>query len=172
MQKPPQAITLDAASPSYATADAAADAVSKAFPQQKDAEQAAVLFQRPDGTYGYSTVAPQEDHDNFQLRAQIPKGHKLAGIVHSHPGQDSLGQVFSPKDLDVSDQLKVPSFIRFNNDNSIRKYVPGTTSTQRTSISGNAFGVRTAKGDAIAQEQANTSPDALVARRDDTVTSY
>jgi proteasome lid subunit RPN8/RPN11 len=145
--------------------------VSKAFPSQKDNEQAAVIIQRPDGSYGYSTVAPQNDHDNFALRALLAKDHKLAGIVHSHPGADAYGQVFSPKDLDVSENLKVPSFIRFNSDSSIRKYVPGTTKTQRTQVSGNKFGLKTAVGDAIAQEQAEPATAAVV-QRDSAVTAY
>lgn len=178
MAKPlPLAVTLDGASPSYKTADGAADAVSKAFPAQKDNEQAAVIFQRPDGTYGYSTVAPQTDHDNFSLRAQIPTGHKLAGIVHSHPGADAYGQVFSPRDLEVADQLKVPSFIRFNSDSSIRRYVPGTTSTQKTQVSGNRFGLKTAYGDTIAQEPVQVDPDSSpsqlgVSARNDPPTQY
>ena len=146
----------------------------------KDAEQAAVVIRRPDGTYGYSTVAPQQTHDSFALRAQIPQDHVLAGVVHSHPGSDSLGQVFSPQDLQVADKLKVPSFIRFNNDNSIRQYVPGTTSTQLTPVPGNRFGVKSAVGDPIEQETApvpsvNAAPPSdnpLVVRRDDSVTQY
>lgn len=173
MAKPP-AVTLDPASPIFRTADAAANAVSRDFAKQIQSEQAAVVFQHPDGTYRYSTVAPQDTHDAFALRAQIPQGHKLAGIVHSHPGTDADGQVFSPHDLDVSNQLKLPSFIRFNNDNSIRKYVPGVTATQNTQVPGNKFGVKTAAGDALAQDPPpdDSTQAPSMARRDDPVTSY
>lgn len=186
MPKQSQIVTLDSSSPSFQTAAAAADAVSKSFAQQKDTEQAAVVIKRPDGTYGYSTVAPQETHDSFALRAQFPKDHVLAGIVHSHPGTDALGQVFSPQDLQVAETLKVPSYIRFVNDNTIRQYVPGTTKTQNTQVAGNKFGVRSAVGDPIEQEPispppppssastiaAPSSPLSMVVRRDDSVTQY
>ncbi len=154
----PVPVTLDPASKSFRNADAAADAVSKDFAKQKDDEQAAVIFQGPDGLYRHSTVAPQHDHDNFSLVTRVPQGHKLAGLVHSHPGTDAYGLVFSPKDLDVADRLKVPSFIRFNDDNAIRKYTPGKTATQKTTFSGDRFGVKTARGDALDPEPTPEAP--------------
>jgi hypothetical protein len=93
-------------------------------------EQAAVIFKRPDGSHVYSTVAPQVTHDTFALRAQMPKGYTLSGIVHSHPGTDGDAYKFSPNDLDVANKLGVPSYIRFLGNNQMRKYVPGSTKTQ------------------------------------------
>jgi hypothetical protein len=152
----PIPVTLDPTSKAYRNADAAADAVSKDFPKQKDNEQAAIIFQGPDGLYRHSTVAPQHDHDNFSLVTRIPEGHHLAAIVHSHPGSDAYGQVFSTNDLAVADRLKVPSFIRFSNE-QIRKYVPGKTSTGKTTFSGSKFGVKTATGDPLEPEPVEQS---------------
>jgi len=152
----PIAVTLDPNSKAYRNADGAADAVSKDFAKQKDSEQAAIIFQGPDGRYYHSTVAPSHSHDDFSLVTRMPPGHKLAAIIHSHPGTDSYGLVFSPKDLDTADRLKVPSFVRFS-DNQIRKYVPGRTSTQKTTFSGDRFGVKTARGDSLDPEPPDES---------------
>lgn len=151
-------VALDPNSPSFATPDAAADAVSKGFGKIPKYEQAAILIQKPDGSYAYSTVAHQKDHDNFALQAAIPHGHKLAGIVHSHPGDDDNGQVFSPHDLDVADQLKVPSFVRFLKDDSVRSYTPGKTKTSFIKQAGTKLQSRVADGDPIAQIQPAPAP--------------
>jgi Domain of unknown function (DUF4329) len=127
-----QIVRPDTGSPGYDSVDAAADAVSKSFGSNPDREEAAVVFQRPDGTHVYSTVAPQDEHDNFALRAQMPKGYKLSGIVHSHPGDDDNAQWFSPKDLETAHSLNVPSYVRYLKDSSIRRYTPGKTKTQHT----------------------------------------
>lgn len=145
-------VTPDTNSPAHGSPDEAADAVSKSFGGTPTGEQAAVIFQRPDGSHVYSTIAPQTDHDSFALRAQMPKGYKLSGIVHAHPGQDDQGQVFSPNDLNVANQLKVPSYIRFLKDNSIRKYTPGKTATQDYRMDGQVKSLKTwqvAKGDPL-----------------------
>lgn len=160
------AVTLDPNSPVFQTPDAAADAISQGFKGKN--EQAAAIIKRPDGTYGYSTVTPPQTETNFALRLQLPQGHALAGIVHNHPGTDSAGQVFSPDDINVANQLKVPSFIRFNKDSSIRQYIPGVTATQRV-----VGGDKTALGDPIAATPAPGTTQALVGslvNRDDPVT--
>lgn len=162
MPTDPNIVTPDDASPSYQLPDQAADAISKDF-GSKDIEQAGVVFKKPDGTYSYSTVAPSQQADTFALRARMPQGYSLAAIVHSHPGNDADGQVFSGNDLDVADQLKVPSFVRFNKDNSIRKYTPGVTKTQRQRMVSSMQSQRTAQGDPISQPVGTTNqqiPDA------------
>lgn len=165
--KPPsQLVTLDPDSPEFDDPASAADAVSRDFGKLKDVEQAAVVIKKPNGKYGYSTVAPQTTHDSFALRAGLPKDHSIAGVVHSHPGADALGQVFSPQDLNVADKLGVPSYIRFINDNSIRQYQPGQTKTQNTPTPGDRFGMGTksAVGDPLplpAQPATATDPQAL-----------
>lgn len=112
-------------------------------------EQAGVLFQRPDGKYGRSTTIASTQHDHFKLRAQVPQGHKIAGIFHTHLGSDRNAQFFSPDDIEMANQLKVPSYIRFA-DGSVRKYVPGKT------IIGTNWYTDPPKGDAVAA--AKTGP--------------
>jgi hypothetical protein len=156
-------VSLDPNSPSFDTPDAAADAVSKDFGKDQRNESAAVVIQRPDGSYGYSTPAPQKDHDNFALKAALANGHKIAGIVHSHPGTDDNGQVFSQHDLEVAEAMKVPSFVRFLKDDSVRKYVPGTTKTSWLSTPGTRLKARVATGDPIARAPA-PAPAGLLAQ--------
>jgi hypothetical protein len=118
----PQSLKLD-------TLDLAANEVSKDFKKQPNIEQSAALFKGPDGKYTYSQAVTNDEHDNFGMRVQIPQGSTLAGIIHSHPGNDELAHYFSPNDISVANQLKVPSYIRFAKDDSIRRYTPGQTST-------------------------------------------
>lgn len=166
MPKPP-AVTLDPNSPVFTSLDAAANAVSGGY-AKLPGEQAAVIIRRPDGTYGYSTSVSQ-GQEGFALRALLPQGHSMAAIVHSHPGDDDRGQVFSTDDLNTAKQLNVPSYVRFNKDNSIRQYIPGKTATQKTSLYGS--NVATAIGDPVV-----LAPDAPLAgnvvARDNTTTQY
>lgn len=122
------AVQPDSASPLFKAADYAADMVSRGFGHSVN-EQAAVIFRRPDGQLVYSTVAPQTLHDQFALRAQMPRGYQIAGIVHNHLGGDWQGQQFSPEDLATASRMNVPSYIRFTQNNSIRKFTPGKTQT-------------------------------------------
>ena len=129
-QAPPPLVTIDPNAQTFGSPDEAADAVSKNFvdPDNRDkGEQIAVIVKRPDGKFVASTAAAPANHDNSALRIGLPKGHTLAAIVHSHPGNDDLGQTFSNSDISTANQLKVPSFIRFAKDGSIRKYTPGKT---------------------------------------------
>lgn len=173
MPKQAPAVTLDPNSPIFQTPDGAADAVSKNFVGN---EQSAIVIKRPDGTYGYSTVTPQQQETAFALRALLAKGHSMAAIVHNHPGGDDAGQVFSPDDINTAKQFNVPSFIRFNKDSSIRRYTPGQTKTKNMPMSGQAFGYNVAAGDPIAQEPPPAaSPgvvDSPVVARDNNPTQY
>ena len=159
----PTKITVDPSSPKFDTIDQAAKALSEKFgaTSRNINEQAGVLFKSPDGKFQYSTGIGGSD-DNFALAAQIPDQFSLAGIVHTHPGQTSDSQVFSPHDLDVANQLKLPSYVRFLKDGSTRKYIPGTTATQQFRQSG-SMPTKVAHGDALDDQTpapaANAAPD-------------
>lgn len=142
--------TPDPNSPAFDSPDDAADAVSKSFGSTPDQEQAALIFRRPDGKNVYSTTSVHA-HDEFEMHAQVPKGYALSGIVHSHPTGDDTRQFFSPPDLAVAKQLKVPSYIRFNNDASIKKFEAGKTREQPyypNGLAGGAAGIGS-KGDPL-----------------------
>jgi proteasome lid subunit RPN8/RPN11 len=113
-------------------------------------ESAGLLLQHPNGQYFHTTPITSLEHDHFALRAALQKGWKIAGIYHTHPGDDADGQVFSPNDLQVAAQLKVPSYIRFLKDGAVRKYVPGQTQSQNLpSPSNPRFSRKVATGDPV-----------------------
>jgi hypothetical protein len=145
MPKPFPAVAPLDKSPTFDSLDQAAHEASRDFGKQPKVEQSVALFAHPDGKYTYSASVTNADHDNFGMRVQLPKGTTLAGIVHSHPGTDDLGQYFSANDINVANQLKVPSYIRFLRDDSIRRYTPGQTST--TNLRG--YGTHVAVGDPL-----------------------
>src|SRR6267142_2802439 len=149
----------NSASPLFKAADHAADMVSRGFNGAGN-EQAAIIFRRPDGQHIYSTVAPQTLHDKFAIRALMPKGYQISGIVHSHLGNDSDGQLFSPDDLQTAAKMNVPSYVRFIKDGSIRKFTPGQT---QTTLMGDRLGQKkVAYGDPVeAYQDAQADPGAL-----------
>lgn len=129
---------------------------------QDAGEQAGVILKSPDGKF-HTSGPVTSAHDNFGLRIQMQKGWQLAGIYHTHPGEDELGQYFSPQDLQTAAALKVPSYVRFQKDGSVRKYVPGQTQTQQMAQVGNKFGMKVATGDAVPAPQQNAPNTGLLA---------
>lgn len=140
-------IIIDPLSPVFGSAVDAAKAVSVGFKDRYE-ESAAVIVKLADGGYVFSTVTTQQ-HDSFKLRVSFPRGTTLAAIVHSHPGDDALGHVFSPQDLNTADSLKLTSCIRFVSDGSFKCYFPGRTVKQSTTLAGAKFTVKTAIGDIV-----------------------
>lgn len=111
----------------YDSPEAAAHAATKNG--KADVEQAGFIVSRADGKFAFSTPVTQRDHDNFAFRARIQPEHKLAGIYHNHPGNDPDADMFSPRDVSVANQLKIPSFIRVNSSGAVRRYTPGKSAT-------------------------------------------
>lgn len=143
----PAPITIDPNSPPFISIDEVANALAATFPN-KGSETAGMIYKDADGKYRYSTTVP--GGENFNLQAAVPKGSSLAAIVHSHPGKDALGQVFSPSDLDTANQLKLPSYVRFMDANDTRVYRPGVTKTQTMKMSSaDRYGKTVARGDAL-----------------------
>lgn len=114
-----------------------------------DGEQAGAILKDPSGKYYATTPITSAQHDHFDFGVGVQKGWSLAGIYHTHPGNDDAGQYFSPDDLNVAHQLNVPSYIRFLKDDSIRSYTPGKTATSRMQYDGSPFGLKVARGDPV-----------------------
>ncbi len=145
--------SLDPSAAWHPDADAAAFAAFKTLPKditgKRTVESAGVLYSNDNGEHSYSAPITQNQHDGFGLRAQVQKGHKIAGIYHNHPGDDGDGQVFSPNDIAVANQLKVPSYIYFEHDGTVRKYVPGQTQTTTRYPAGSRNPVKVSRGDPV-----------------------
>lgn len=143
---------LDPTSGTYDDLDSAAQAFYAGIgPHDIKSEEAGLLYSDADGKYHYSIPTAQQD-DSFRLRAQQSAAQKLAGIFHTHPGADRDGQVFSPNDVAAANQLKVPSYIYFENAHDLRKFVPGVSKTHPMTIAGR-IGERVADGDPVAKQQ-------------------
>jgi hypothetical protein len=132
------------------TLDAAARALIAGFPNTPNVEQSGLIYQNKDGSYGYSIPVTQNESKGFALRAAADPDHKFVAIVHTHPTDDPASQVFSPNDVTVANQLKVPSYIQFLADGSIRKYIPGQTATKDYTLPNTRFSSgKTAIGDSL-----------------------
>lgn len=138
----------DPTSTPFDSLDSAASAFKKQIDPANHTEQSGVFYGTPDGKYQSSIPVSQKEHDRFALRAQIAKGSSLGAIFHNHPGDDERAQVFSPEDIQTATQLKVPSYVMFQ-DGSIRKFVPGTTKTRNMRFPGDRFDTKVADGDPI-----------------------
>lgn len=128
-------------------------------------EQAGLLLVSPDGKYTSTLPVSQNHHDDFTLQMQLKKGWKVAGVFHTHPSagkHDTDANYFSPGDLDTATKFKVPSYILFLGDRSVRKYVPGKSETSE--IFGPKGKLTVAKGDELPPEvqkalEASPSPE-------------
>lgn len=153
MSDPIPQTDLDGNVPCFDDEDTTAHA---AFANMKDlgpVEQAGVMYKMPNGQFCPSVPVTQKQRDDFALRAKMPKGASLGGIFHVHPGDDSAGQVFSPHDIQVANQLKVPSYVLFQKDGSVRKYVPGETPTRTMQLPGSREGAKVADGHPVPHPQ-------------------
>lgn len=149
---------IGAKSKAYDSVQEAARATLRGIKGKDLQEHAGVILKDPSGKYYATDPTVSAIHDQFALKVQLQKGWSIAGVYHTHPGADQLGQYFSPNDLNVANQLKVPSYIRFLKDDSIRSYTPGQTSTRRIDYPGSPFGLHVAKGDPVADPPPPTAP--------------
>lgn len=142
--------SLDPTSPWLPDLDTAVNEAIKRSGAITRNEQSGVVIKNADGHFAYSIPLTSVRHDDFALRAQLAQGQALAAIWHSHPGNDQLAGYFSPHDLEMADKLKVPSYIRFNADGSIRSYTPGKTRTKSIEAGNGPFNVmKVARGDTV-----------------------
>ena len=141
---------LDPTSPWLPDLDTAVMEAIKHSGSVANNEQSGVIFKNADGHYAYSIPLTSARQDDFALRAQVAKGHTLAAIWHSHPGEDDLAGYFSPQDLNIANKLNLPSYIRFNKEGVVRRYTPGKSAT--TSVNkgtGKYDNVKVSRGDPV-----------------------
>lgn len=139
---------IDPTAQEWDSIDGAAHAFTQHISGEQNKEQSGTIFGMPDGKYLYSIPLPAHEN-SFALSVKSNNQHKLVAIVHTHPGDDDLGQVFSPQDLEVANKLKLPSYVLFLKNGQLRRYTPGQTQTEtlgRTHLT-------VAKGDAVVPPQ-------------------
>jgi hypothetical protein len=109
---------------------AAVTALGNAAQASTSRETGGAIFQNAQGEYCYSIPVGANSANHFQLRAQSTPAQKVVGIYHTHPDVGSEGGSFSPDDVNVANQLKLPSYIRALKDGTVKRYEPGVTKTQ------------------------------------------
>lgn len=147
---------LDPESGWYADVDLAAIAALDRI-AASNLEHGGVLFKRKaDGSYGYSTAVPGE-RERFTARARFhPDEYELAGLYHTHPGEDAA--FFSPHDVDIAKQMRLPSFIKILEMGDVRRFTPGKTKTKSKRMSGLAS-ARIAEGDPVQRRIQNIAAE-------------
>lgn len=93
-----------------------------------------LVYQTPGGEFRF--VAPQGGKSNRYVKQKLayPKDAKLMAIVHNHPGADEVDgyagmhSAFSPDDIQMARTLKLPSYIVFGRDMSMRRFDPAKDS--------------------------------------------
>ena len=111
--------------------DAAIDALSRIA--ERGNEVGGVIYRDQGGRHMYSEPQGQKNSRAFSATVTMPKGSKVSGVYHTHPGvgpEASLAEYFPQHDMDVADQLKVASYIRAMQSGNIRKYMPGVSPTR------------------------------------------
>lgn len=140
---------------------AAAQAALTGIDHPNGNEQAGVILKGPDGKF-YPTAPVSNGQDQFSLRLELQHGWSIAGIYHNHPGDNEGAQYFSPDDIRVANQFKVPSYILFAKDKAIRSYTPGQTQLSNfPDPNGSRFPLHVSRGDPLIipqQQQASTAP--------------
>lgn len=117
----------------FSTPDEAAVFVLDAI-TERNFEMAGAIIQDEHGLYYYTLPQGTKDTEGFSIRVLYPKGHKIVGIYHTHPDQTShqiSGDLFSPEDIELSNAMRVPSYIKVLSNGAVRKYEPGVSRTQR-----------------------------------------
>jgi hypothetical protein len=110
---------------SYATAEAAAVAGLRSIANQNTEVGGGVLYNNQNQKYAYTQPVGQQNGAHFGAAIQVPSGWKMQALYHTHPvGAQST--LFSDDDTNMANQLKVPSYILPRQDDTIRRFDPGS----------------------------------------------
>jgi hypothetical protein len=141
--------------------DAAALAGLAKFPDG-DKEFAGAIYQNDKGEFCYSQPVPGTE-SNFAFRPDTSNGMRLAGLLHTHPGNDAKeAATFSADDVAVADRLGRDSYIRANRTGEVRAYRPGTTPVDAVRKGGSrAERLRTSPGEAVTRREQVAAATAL-----------
>lgn len=122
-------------------------------------ETGGILFQGKDGKFFFSEPATEgkKKDDGFRIRVKVPPGATPVGIFHNHPVRNRQADMFSPEDVQMADQLGVPSFIINSKTGQIRRFHPkederATNGRFKGSASGNLMTFEEKVQQAQAQE--------------------
>lgn len=129
----------------YSSSEEAALAALSKIDPMLGYELGGLVWQEPDGRYYHSDPAGNEKTRKFEVRVRIPKGSKPTALYHGHPAEgdhDTEGELFSPDDVDVANNMKIQSYIKAMASGNIRRYEPGVSKTKAAPRAGSATGGR------------------------------
>lgn len=132
------------------SADAAALTALEKTPATQN-ELGGVLYRNMDGLYCYSIPVGNRRTRTFEFTATPDKGMRIAGLYHTHPddrGEDEV-EYFSPEDVEMSNKLKMASYIKVLKDGVVKRYQPGVTMTQRRPYPGRREGLLVSQGEVV-----------------------
>lgn len=109
----------------YDTADKAASEALASALRFTDSEYAGAVFEMPDGDYCATEPIGGGRDDSFSIRIEKPPGGKFVALYHTHPGYNTLNELFSPQDIDIAKRLGVASYIGIVRSQSIKRYESG-----------------------------------------------
>lgn len=112
---------------------AAITALQSSLKISSSVEEAGALYVL-NGKYYYTSPASNAFEEHFAIQIAFPKGAKLVALYHTHPNNkqtSSLVDLFSPGDVQISDQLQVISYIGVVIKSHVIKYIPGISITRK-----------------------------------------
>jgi hypothetical protein len=110
----------------YPTANAAAVAALRGISEKLGERGGGILYNKEQNTYAPTDPVGQNDGSHFAAAVSVPKGWQLHSTYHTHPSGDRSTQ-FSDDDINMSQQLKAPSYILARDDDKIRMFDPASS---------------------------------------------
>lgn len=110
----------------YPTASAAAVAALRGITDKKVETGGGILYNKEQNTYAATEPVGQSDGSHFAAAVGVPQGWSLHSTYHTHPSGDRSTQ-FSDDDINISQQLKAPSYVLARDDNKIRMFDPASS---------------------------------------------
>lgn len=131
---PPSALK-DGDQGNYDTVESAAIAGLRSVTGQDMEYGGGILQNKQSGKYAYTQPVGQGQGSHFGARVQVPQGWQMSATFHTHPnGPNSTN--FSGDDVNMAQQLKMPSYILPYQDNTIRKFDPADRASNHVYNSG------------------------------------
>lgn len=115
----------------YPSADQAAMAALRSIQEKHVETGGAVLFNPQAGHYAYTQPVGKNDTGHFSAAVQVPPGWQMAALFHTHP-VGARSTEFSPDDIDMARQLKVPSYILPLYDGKVRSFDPASSPVSKS----------------------------------------
>ncbi len=111
----------------YATRMQAVRAALNTASEHYRNEYGGIVYKLNDRYY-YTFPVTLEESSEVRFKVEILRAAKLVALYHTHP-PGALSDLFSQCDIEIADQLKVPSYILVLDNGQIKSFLPGVSST-------------------------------------------